>query len=63
MPQVAKNKRVVKHKAFKRKVKRTSYSIEQKEEVVNYTKDMEEIKRQYILDLTKVWLDDRLRQV
>ncbi|EXX53698.1 hypothetical protein RirG_241520 [Rhizophagus irregularis DAOM 197198w] len=39
MPQVAKHKRVVKRKAFKSNVKRTSYSIKQKEEVVNYAKE------------------------
>ncbi|GBC35010.2 pogo transposable element with KRAB domain [Rhizophagus irregularis DAOM 181602=DAOM 197198] len=45
MPQVAKHKQIVKHKrvvkrkAFKSNVKRTSYSIKQKEEVVNYAKE------------------------
>ncbi|GET62793.1 uncharacterized protein OCT59_023295 [Rhizophagus irregularis] len=39
MPQVVKHKRVVKRKAFKSNVKRTSYSIKQKEEVVNYAKE------------------------
>ena len=34
-----------------------SYSIEQKEEVVNYAKTTEEIEQQLILDLIKAWWD------